>query len=461
MFYCKLRDMDILKNAHTKTVFAVTLGCKLNYAETSSILERFVRMGWRIASRNEQPDIVIVHTCAVTGQAEQKSRQQIRRMIRTYPSSRIVVTGCYAQLSPDCIGNIEGVDVILGSKEKFAVDRYVAGSQSGLVKHVSDVATIDHPVPAHSLIESREKGRTRAFLKIQDGCDYGCAYCAIPLARGRSLSIDPAVVLEGAHALAGAGYREIVLTGVNIAAYHSGGLNVAGLLRLLDRVDVLRIRVSSIEPDCLTDELIDVVASSQRIMPHFHLPLQGGSDPMLRAMGRRYTIRHYRERLLEALRRIPECAAGADVMTGYPGESDEHFQSAYDCIASLPVAYLHIFPCSVRPGTALARQVRDGLRQPVPPETVRQRSRLLHELGERKKREYLASFVGREVDVLIEEQTTSRGQTASCSGYTRNYLRVQIAPVDQGFRASVVGEERRVKVLKISGDLDLEGIFVT
>jgi len=451
----------VKKRDRIKTIFAVTLGCKLNYAETSSILERFVTCGWRIASKDEQPDVVVVHTCAVTGQAEQKSRQQIRRMIRTYPASRIVVIGCYAQLSPERIENIEGVDVILGSKGKFDIEKYCAAEETGVFIDVAPVASIASPVPAHSLIENREMGRSRAFLKIQDGCDYGCGYCAIPLARGRSLSIDPDVVLDGARALAGAGYCEIVLTGVNIAAYRFGELDFAGLLRLLDQVDVQRIRVSSIEPDCLTDELIDVVASSQRIMPHFHLPLQGGSDVVLRSMARRYTTAYYRDRLFRAVRRISGCAVGADVMTGYPGETGEDFQSAYDFIASLPLAYLHIFTCSIRPGTALARQVQSGLRQPVAHDIVRHRSRLLRELGERKKREFLASCVGREVNVLIEECSCGEGSELFCSGYTPHYIRVRIAIEGSLSTDPLIGRERRVKVLNVSGDLDLEGIFVT
>ncbi|WP_338052874.1 MiaB/RimO family radical SAM methylthiotransferase [Prosthecochloris ethylica] len=444
-----------------KRISAVTLGCKLNYAETSSILQRFVDSGWQIAAEGEEPDIVFIHTCAVTRQAEQKSRQQIRRMIRRYPRSRIVVIGCYAQLQPDVIAGIEGVDVILGSAEKYDIERYITSGPDDIETYISPVSTLDTAVPAHSLLSGPGSGRTRAFLKIQDGCDYGCAYCTIPLARGRSRSVPPDTVIDGARRLALAGYREIVLTGVNIAAYRYGSCSFAGLLRRLDDVDVLRIRVSSIEPDLLTSEVIDTVSRSTRIMPHFHLPLQGGSDAMLRAMGRRYTIATYRSRLLEAVDRIPDCAIGADIVTGYPGETDDDFRSACELIGDLPIAYLHIFTCSLRPGTALARQVDTGLRRPLPPDLVKERSRQLHELGHERKQAFARRFIGRDLQVLFEEQGREEDGSITCSGYSRNYLRVRTAVSSPGEAERIAGTEQRVRVTGLGRDLDLEAIFVT
>ncbi|MBO8093470.1 MAG: tRNA (N(6)-L-threonylcarbamoyladenosine(37)-C(2))-methylthiotransferase MtaB [Prosthecochloris sp.] len=453
--------MTTTKSDNRKRVFAVTLGCKLNYAETSSILQQFIDQGWEVASKGEPADVVLVHTCTVTAQAGQKSRQAIRRMIRAYPESRIVVTGCYAQLDPDIIGDIEGVDVILGTGEKYNIAYYHGQKNTVVERYITPAEELDRAVPAHSLLSHRQQSRTRAFLKIQDGCDYGCAYCAIPLARGRSRSVPPGTVFDNAQRLAAAGYREIVLTGVNIADYRYGDDNIVTLLQRLDSVDVLRIRISSIEPDRLTRELIDTVASSQRIMPHFHLPLQGGSDAILRAMGRRYTIETYRERFMAAIECIPDCAIGADIMTGYPGETEEDFRSSVRLVEDLPMAYLHIFTCSLRPGTALWRQVQRGLRTPVPHDVLQHRSRILHDIGEKKKRAFLGQYTGRDLDVLFEERTQTQEGREVLAGYSRNYLRVRADASSRPDSGELTGTEQRVHVTGTGADLELDAIFVT
>ena len=444
-----------------KRVLAVTLGCKLNYAETSSILDSFVQDGWEITSGEDTPDLVIIHTCTVTGQAGQKSRQQIRKMKKKYPQSRIAVIGCYAQLNPDSIENIDGVDVILGLKEKFVTRNYITAGKKILYREVSSAETIEEAAPAHSLVYEREWGRTRAFLKIQDGCDYSCAYCTISLARGRSRSVPLETVIAGAVRLAEAGYREIVLTGVNIADYRSGSVTIVELLREMETVDVGRIRISSVEPDVLTDRLIDAVASSSKIMPHFHLPLQSGSDDILAAMRRRYVSGGYRKRFLRAVEVIPDCAIGADVMAGYPGETDADFQATLNLLETLPAAYLHVFTCSLRPGTVLAEQVSSGTRQEVPPGTSRERSRRLLELAESKQREFTRRYIGRTLDVLFEEHKVSKGGKPIVAGYSCNYLRVQVMPEDLRKARELVGREKKVHIENMNQDLILEGRFVT
>lgn len=448
------------KDKKNKSVHVQTLGCKLNYAETSAVLENFVRNGWEISAGDDVPDLVIIHTCAVTGKAGQKSRRQIRKMIKKYPDSRIAVVGCYAQLSPENIENISGVDVILGSGEKFVTEKYIRDYSPAVYKEISSPVTFEKAIPAHSLLCDRASGRTRAFLKIQDGCSYGCAYCVIPLARGRSRSVSFENVIEGACELAAAGYREIVLTGVNIADYRSGSATIVELLKELDSLNNLRIRVSSIEPDVLSDKLIETVASSSRIMPHFHLPLQSGSDNILALMRRRYTSASYRERFLMAAGTIPGCAIGADVITGYPGETETDFRSTYRLLELLPAAYLHVFPCSVRPGTVLEDQVSSGALKAISPETAHTRSNLLLALAETKQKQFAQKYIGKKLKVLFEGCITSEKGENIISGYSENYLRINVR-VENSRPLDLVGREKAVRVEDIDGDLILEGRFVT
>ncbi|ANT65619.1 Threonylcarbamoyladenosine tRNA methylthiotransferase MtaB [Prosthecochloris sp. CIB 2401] len=438
-----------------KSVAAVTLGCKLNYAETSSILDCFIKAGWKMAGKHETPDLIVIHTCAVTKQAEQKSRQQIRRAVRRYPESRVVVIGCYATLSSELLAGIDGVAAVLEGERKYDLSLYRQGEFPGVRDMGGDA------VAAHSLVGQAAIGRTRAFLKIQDGCSFGCAYCTIPLARGRSRSVAPEEVLAGARRLLAAGYRELVVTGVNIGDYRHGSMKLADLLVRLDELPAARIRISSVEPDLLNDRLLETVARSTRIMPHFHLPLQGGTNGLLMGMRRHYTLEVYRERLLRTLDLMPACGVGADIMTGYPGEKPQDFEAACSFLASLPVSYLHVFPCSIRPGTLLEREVRMGERGIVQPERVREQSRRLVEIGEEKKRKFAERFIGRETELLIEEQCATTGEDVCCSGYTPNYIRVQ-AMQEKGRKGAVQrGDLRRVRLTGIRDDLDLEGVFVT
>ena len=443
------------------SVAAVTLGCKLNYSETSAILDRLSAEGWRISSVEKGADMIIIHTCAVTKQAEQKCRQKIRQLVKRNPSSAIVVIGCYAQLQPLRLSGIEGVHGVLGSNDKFRTDIYReifdAKPEPPFVQ-VSDPCAADEIHAGYSLPENSGAARTRAFLKIQDGCDYGCAYCTIPLARGRSRSLPAAMLVERAHALAASGYREIVLTGVNIGDYRSEGTGLSGLLLMLDRVALDRIRVSSLEPDILDDRLLDVVACSRKIAPHFHVPLQSGSDRVLHAMGRRYTTAGYRERIMRAMESIPDCAIGIDVIAGYPGESEEDFQDMYRFIGELPAAYLHVFSCSLRPGTRLASQTSSGERKPLSSREIERRSGMLIDLGRKKKSAYTAGFLGKERKVLVETCTRDGSGVLCCSGYTANYL--QVTAEAEGFAGDpdrLKGALLPVAIREMDRDLNLQG----
>ncbi len=441
-----------------KSVAAVTLGCKVNYAETSAILDSLVSEGWRLTHDEYCADLVIVHTCAVTGQAEKKTRQQIRKIIRKNPGGRVAVIGCYAQLDPARLAGIDGVSLVLGTTDKFDCSHYSyeaeQGNRSPMVK-VSSVRDLDVACAANSMLSQPEQGRTRAFLKIQDGCSYGCAYCTIPLARGRSRSVPVDTLVESANKIADAGYHEIVLTGINIADYRDGDIGFSTLLKRLEKVAVNRIRIGSVEPDLLDDELVETVARSGKIMPHFHLPLQSGSDKLLRAMGRHYDTKSYRERLIKAVSSIPGCGIGADVMIGYPGENENDFEEMYRFIEDLPVAYLHVFTCSVRPGTPLFRQVADKTLTRVHPDEAASRYDRLVDLGRGIERRFAESFIGGRLRVLFEEGPHVQDGTLQWSGYSGNYLRVGVdADLSPG---EMRGREYDVFIEGIGDDLQLHG----
>ncbi len=442
-------------NTAIKSVASVTLGCKLNYAETSSILDNLGNNGWSISEIGENPDLIIIHTCAVTNQAEQKCRQRIRKIIRENPESHIAVIGCYAQLKSNVLEGIEGIDAILGNEAKFdpaIYDDLLDAPESSRMVSITPASSFEKVYQGYSLSSGEGRKRTRAFLKIQDGCDYGCTYCTIPAARGRSRSLPSGVILDRAKELAAAGYREIVLTGVNTGDYRHDGHTFASLLRKMEKIGVSRIRISSVEPDFLDDELISVVAGSEKIVPHFHVPLQSGSDAILKAMRRRYDTARYRDRVLRAVERIPDCAVGADVMIGYPGESEEDFNDLCRFIDGLPVAYLHVFSCSVRPGTDLELQVRNRERIPVYPGEISRRQNVLAELGKRKEEAFNVRYVGSQGAVLFEESRKAGRGMFLCTGYTRNYLRVSVES-----RTDLSGQEREIAIRSLGEDLILVG----
>jgi threonylcarbamoyladenosine tRNA methylthiotransferase MtaB len=449
-----------MKDHTIKKVAAVTLGCKLNYAETSTILDELCKQGWQLSSPGEEADLIIIHTCAVTKQAEKKCRQKIRGLIKKNPASRIAVIGCYSQSNPVALSDIDGIDAILGSNDKFDIQSYneiTSRTISRPLIKVASVSTYQAIHPGYSLHAAESAQRARAFLKIQDGCDYGCSYCAIPLFRGGSRSLPAGEIIERAHILASSGYREIVLTGVNIGDYRYGKLTIRDLLRMLEEVNVSRIRISSLEPDIVDSELISLVAESKNIVPHLHIPLQSGSDAILRAMRRRYDTARYRERILQSVACIAECAVGADVMVGYPGETEDDFLQMYRFIEELPLAYLHVFSCSIRPGTALARQTANRERKPVDPAETARRYRELVALGGKHEARFKAHYIGKESNVLFEHAKPAGEGMQQCSGYTRNYLRVLVESPDNQLQQTLTGNELAVVIDGMDDDLNLKG----
>lgn len=422
-----------------KKVAFHTLGCKLNFSETSSVGRQFIERGFQVVDSDQPSDVVVLNTCSVTSRAETECRQILRRALRISPEAFVVVTGCYAQLRPGEIAAIDGVDLVLGTREKFDIFRH-AGNFSKKPTSQVYVSCIDETPEFTSSYSSDVGGRTRAFLKVQDGCDYSCSFCTIPRARGNSRSIPVAELLRQAEQIIALGHREIVLTGVNVGDYGSRiGSDLAGLLTEMERVRGLdRLRVSSIEPNLLSPALVDVMTRSPVICRHFHVPLQSGSDTILRRMRRRYVSGYYREMVESIRRRDPGAAIGADVIVGFPGETDRLFRETFDFLSGLPLSYLHVFTYSPRPGTPAA-----GYPGAVEPRVRFGRNEILRELGLRKRREFAASFVGRTLPVLFE----SGLHNGRAGGLTGNYIRVE-AP---GGRA-LVNQLHPVRIVQFDGE---------
>ena len=396
----------------------VTLGCKLNFSESATIGQQLQERGIAtVVKGDEKPDICVVNTCSVTSLADRKCRQNIRSLIRNYPESLIVVTGCYAQLQGKSIAEIEGVDIVLGNEQKGEVVDYI---ERWLNDRQKSIAVTPHK-DIRRFSPSCECGdRTRYFLKVQDGCDYYCSYCTIPLARGRSRSGTIASLVEQAQDVARRGGKEIVITGVNIGDFGKNtGEHFLDLLKALDRVEgIERYRISSIEPDLLSDEVIDWCACSRAFMPHFHIPLQSGSDEVLRLMRRHYTRDLFASKVKRIHSVIPHCFIGVDVMVGTRGETPECFDDSLQFIASLGVQHLHVFPYSERPGT-------QALRIPyiVPKEIRDERVARMMELSERQQREFIERQLGIERPVLFEQPPTG---SKVMHGFTDNYIRVTV-----------------------------------
>ncbi len=419
-----------------KKVSFHTLGCKLNYAETASLEKQFADQGFAIVPFSEQSDVCVINTCSVTERADRECRQIVRRAGRTSPEAYIVVFGCYAQLQPEEIASIDGVDLVLGASEKFHLFKYSGNFQKYdsprvFVSPISDASDFG---PAYS---GGTDERTRAFLKVQDGCDFNCSFCTIPLARGksRSQSIEDCV-LQAVH-LVDQGYREIVLTGVNVGDF--GKHDATSLMKLLKQLEAIdgleRIRISSIEPNLLTEELLDSWVSSKKICNHFHIPLQSGSDEILKKMRRRYTASDY-QNLVDAIRRkSPDAGIGADVIVGFPGESDHQFKKSYDFLHELSVSYLHVFTYSERPNTPSLE-----LEGRVEPRIRFKRSEMLRILGQHKKQAFYLSQLHMIQKVLIEGSIENN----MLSGYTENYVRVFVPyhPSLENSLAEVLLQER-------------------
>lgn len=400
-----------------KTAVYYTLGCKLNFSETSTIGQMLRQAGVRTARKGEQADLCIINTCSVTEVADKKCRQAIHRLVKQHPGAFVVVTGCYAQLKPETVAAIPGVDVVLGAEQKGELLSYLGQLEK---RTQGGEAFTSKLKDIRSFAPSCSRGdRTRFFLKVQDGCDYYCSYCTIPLARGRSRNGSIASMVEQARQVAAQGGKEIVITGVNIGDFgKSTGETFLDLIRALDEVEgISRYRISSIEPNLLTDEIIAFVAQSKRFMPHFHIPLQSGSDAVLKLMRRRYDTALFAHRIAEIRRLMPQAFIGVDVIVGTRGETAIYFEESYRFLAQMEVTQLHVFSYSERPGTQALK-----IEHIVSPQEKHERSQRLLQLSEEKLQSFYQRHQGQELPVLLERSKPG----APMHGFTPNYIRVEV-----------------------------------
>ncbi|MCH5310304.1 MAG: tRNA (N(6)-L-threonylcarbamoyladenosine(37)-C(2))-methylthiotransferase MtaB [Prevotella sp.] len=426
-----------------KTAAYYTLGCKLNFSETSTFGKLLEEMGVRTVEKEECADICLINTCSVTEVADKKCRQAIHRMVREHPGAFVVVTGCYAQLEAEAVSRIEGVDLVLGSDEKANLVQFLSDAWASRMfedaerqtdrKEVQEIKSGSDEKREHqkyfsqktkdikSFAPSCSRGnRTRYFLKVQDGCDYFCTYCTIPFARGFSRNPTIASLVEQAEGAAREGGKEIVLTGVNIGDFgKTTGEQFIDLVKALDGVEgISRYRISSLEPDLLTDDLIAYCAQSEKFMPHFHIPLQSGSDTVLKLMRRHYDARLFADKIQRIKKLMPDAFIGVDVMVGCRGETPECFEETYEFLSNLDVTQLHVFPYSERPGTQALK-----IDYIVGDHDKRLRSKRLLELSDRKTQAFYASHIGQEAEVLFEKAPRGRAM----HGFTRNYIRVELS----------------------------------
>jgi threonylcarbamoyladenosine tRNA methylthiotransferase MtaB len=400
-----------------KKVAFYTLGCKLNYSESSAIARQFQKENYAVVDFEDAADVYVINTCSVTDHADRKTKHVVKNALSRNSLANVVVIGCYAQLKPEEIVKIPGVNLVLGAAEKFNIVSHIQNLEYGCEpaiynSHIKEVQVFN---PAYSVGD-----RTRSFLKVQDGCNYFCAFCTIPLARGRSRSTTISEVVKSAEEISAKGIKEIVLTGVNIGDFQNDeGEDFLKLIQALDQVEgIERFRISSIEPNLLTPEIISFVAGSKKFVPHFHIPLQSGSDKILELMRRRYKRDLYRERVDMIRELIPDCCIGVDVIVGFPGETDEDFRETYDFIHSLPVSYLHVFTYSERPDTTALR-----LKGRVPNAVRGERNTMLTGLSEKKRRLFYEENLGKQFPVLWEQQRHGEWM----QGFTSNYIKVKTA----------------------------------
>lgn len=399
----------------TKRVAFHTLGCKLNFSETATISRDFIRHGFEKVDYRDEADIYVLNTCSVTQNADKEARKLIRQAKRRNPNSSIAVIGCYAQLKPNDIAAIEGVDIVLGAEEKFNLLNHLDSIDMNIGTKVIQ-SEIDH---LHTFTPSYSSGeRTRSFLKVQDGCDYTCSFCTIPLARGESRSNTIESTIKTAREVAATDAREIVLTGVNIGDFGKGSHETFfDLIRQLDLIDGIdRIRISSIEPNLITNEIIEFCGKSEKFMPHFHVPLQSGSDKILKVMRRRYKRSLFEGRVLKIKECIPDACIGVDVIVGFPGETDDDFLDTYHFLNELDISYLHVFTYSERPNTD-----GDEMGKVVSKEKRAERSKMLHILSDKKRRYYHDQFIEKNRPVLFENMKNGK-----LTGHTDNYIHVQV-----------------------------------
>ena len=414
-----------------KTAKFYTLGCKLNFSETSTFARTLYNMGVREAKKSESADICLINTCSVTEVADHKCRQIIHRMVRQNPGAFVIVTGCYAQLESATIAKIEGVDLVLGSNEKADLIQYLSDAWNKTdIESIGDKSSDEGKGTYHSVktkdIKSFQAScsrgnRTRYFLKVQDGCNYFCTYCTIPYARGFSRNPSIESLVQQAEDAAKEGGKEIVLTGVNIGDFgETTGERFLDLVKALDKVEgIERFRISSLEPDLIDDDLIEYCAQSRAFMPHFHIPLQSGSDEVLKLMHRRYDTKLFAHKIKLIKEKMPDAFIGVDVMVGSRGERPEYFEDCYNFLASLPVTQLHVFPYSERPGTSAL-----SIPYVVDAREKKHRAHKLLKLSDEKTRAFYAAHIGQEADVLFEK--AARGK--AMHGFTDNYIRVELSP---------------------------------
>lgn len=407
-------------NADKKVAF-YTLGCKLNFSETSTIARSFVSEGFERVDFDEKADVYVINTCSVTDNADKRFKTIVKSALKKNEEAFLIAVGCYAQLKPEELAAVDGVDLVLGATEKFNVTSYIndlTKNDIGEV-HSCEISDADFYVGSYSIGD-----RTRAFLKVQDGCDYKCTYCTIPLARGISRSDTLENVLKNAKEISEKGIKEIVLTGVNIGDYGKGEFGnkkhehtFLELVQQLDNVDgIHRLRISSIEPNLLKDETIDFVANSETFVPHFHIPLQSGSDDLLKKMKRRYLRKVYTDRVTRIKETMPNACIGVDVIVGFPGETDEHFLETYNYLNDLDISYLHVFTYSERPNTEAV--LMDGV---VPKNVRAKRSKMLRGLSAKKRRAFYETQLGNTLTVLFE----SENKEGYIHGFTENYVKVK------------------------------------
>ena len=422
-----------------KTVAFHTMGCKLNFSETSTISRDFIQQGFKKVNYRDKADIYVINTCSVTENADKEARKLVRQAKRRNPDSSVAIIGCYAQLKPDEIANLDGVDMVLGAEEKFNILNHInkmAMSQDTTVFN-SSIKNLKNFKPSYSIGE-----RTRSYLKVQDGCDYTCSFCTIPLARGKSRNADVITTIQKAREIESYGVKEIVLTGVNVGDFGSNGDET--FLDLISKLDSLenieRIRISSIEPNLLNEEIIEFCCSSNLFMPHYHMPLQSGSNKLLKAMRRRYDREHYRHKVNLIKSLDPSACIGADVIVGFPGETDDDFLDTYNFIKDLDLAYLHVFSYSERENTD-AKNYENSV-----PKTKRaERSKVLRNLSKKKRQNFQEEYLNRARDVLFESM---KGGYAF--GYSDNYIQVKVPESPE-----LINSIYSVKLKKVNGEVVL------
>ena len=432
-----------LKEKRISSVALSTLGCKLNFSETSSIANNLEKNNFKVVPFNQYADAYIINTCSVTENADNKFKVFVNKALKINPNAFVAAIGCYAQLKPKELLSVKGVDLVLGASEKFNIVNYLQNIDQDFSKfdHSCNINDVDSFIETYST-----NSRTRAFLKVQDGCDYKCSFCTIPLARGKSRSNSIENVVKNVKEIISNGIKEIVLTGINLGDFGKRqsdsfvtNEDFLGLIKTLDKIDgVERYRVSSIEPNLLTDEIISFISKSNKFVPHFHIPLQSGSDQILKKMRRRYKTDLYESRVELIRKLMPNASIGVDVIVGFPGETDEMFLETYNFIEKLDVTYLHVFSYSERENTKAIE-----LNGVVPKKTRNKRSKLLRLLSASKKTSFYKNNIGNDYNVLFE----SENKNGLIEGYTENYIRVR-----KDWNKNLVGQIRKVRIEKVDSE---------